>query len=113
MLFKRSAVDAYTNGYIPSLASVCHSLYSIVVTDITRIDSNLVNSVFGATQGYFIVKMYIRDNRNIDSRLLDGKHGIRRLHGRHCDSYNITACGVKSADLLNGSRYILRIGISH
>ena len=64
--FKGTAVYTYTNRDITFLCCIHNCLYPLFRTDISRIDTDLVRTVLHSCNGKAIIKMDVRNQRNMD-----------------------------------------------
>ena len=64
--FKGTAVYSYTNRDIPFLCCIHNCLDPLFGTDISRIDTDLVRTVLHGCNGKAIIKMDVRNQRNMD-----------------------------------------------
>ncbi len=65
MLFKRTGVYAYSDGYSVFLRAVHHFSYPVDGADVSGVDPYLVGTVFNGFYRHPVIKMYIRDQRYI------------------------------------------------
>ena len=82
------------------------------ISDISRIDADLVGTVFDRRDRQFIVKMNIRYqwDRNL---LFDLFQCTRSFLCRNCTSYNIASCCSQSLDLCHSCPHIFCFCICH
>ena len=69
--FKRTGVyaDAYRNA--PFSRGIRKVLYSVLASDVTGIYAYLINACFKRKQRGTVIKVYIRDKRDLNARVFD------------------------------------------
>ena len=112
IFLKRTAVYADTNRNVSLPCSVHNRLHLIRAADIPGIDANLVRAVFHGSDGHFVVKMNVRDQRNMDLFLDLGKR-LRSLRGWNRTANDLTPRLLKRKDLLYRCLDILCLRICH
>ena len=112
MFFQRAAVDTHANRNILRFTSVNHLFYAAVVTDIARIDANLINSGCHRFQCQTIIKVNIRYNRhrNCFFQNRNQAHGIH-IWNRCAD--DLTTCRLQTLCLRRRSCKVLSRSAEH
>ena len=112
VFFQRPAVDADADGDAPLPAGVRHGPHPLLAADIAGIDADLVDAALGAQQRQLVVKMDIRHQRDVDTRL-DGWDSPRRLLRGDCHTDDLAPRLLQPEDLLHRGLHILCGGIAH
>ena len=94
ILFKRTAVNAYSYRYISWFSNIYYCFYLVSRTNITRIYPDLISTIFHGSNRHLIVKMYISYEwyMNLFFYFLNS---MCRFYSRNCTSYDITSCFFK------------------
>ena len=111
-LLQGTTVDAHPDGNACGFGLVHHRLHPVPVSDIPRVDPDLVRAVPDGRDSQPVIKMDIRHQRDMDL-FLDLLQRLRRLHGRHRASDDLAPRLLQSKDLGNRSLHILCTGIGH
>ena len=90
IFFQRSRVDTDTDGDIFVTGAVHHHADALFVTDVARVNTQAINTVFGHFQRDTVVEVDIRYQRNADL-LFDQLERLCGIHGGHGDANNVRA----------------------
>ena len=112
IFFKRATIDADTDRDPTLLSSIHNSTYTLLITNVARIDTNLICPIFNCRQCQTIVKMNVCDQRNMDL-LMNLFQTFCRLHCWYCTTDNITASLLQCQDLSYCLFYIFSFCICH
>ena len=112
LLLQRSRVDADTDRNIPFLRTVDDRLDAVGTSNIAGIDPDRVRPVFHRGDREPVIKMNIRDDRNVDG-IFDRAKCFRSFHRRDRRSDDLTAGFLKLKDLRDRCGCILCPGIGH
>ena len=112
IFFKRATIDADTDRDPTLFSSIHNSTYTLLITNVARINTNLICPVFNCRQCQTIVKMNVCDQRNMDL-LMNLFQTFCRLHCWYCTTDNITAGLLQRMNLCNRCCHILCLGIRH
>ena len=66
VLFQRTAVDTHTDRDISLFCRIHNCFDALIASDISRIDTDLVRTIFHGCNGHLIIKMNVRYQRNGD-----------------------------------------------
>ena len=112
VFFQRTTVYTDTNRNVSLFGRINYSLHTLPAADISRIDADLVGTVFDRRDRQFIVKMNIRYqwDRNL---LFDLFQCTRSFLCRNCTSYNIASCCSQSLNLCHSCPHIFCFCICH
>ena len=112
MLLQGTTVDAHADRDSVFFCLIHHRLDPVSGSDVSRIDPDLIGSIFNGCNGKTVVKMNIRYQWNVDL-LLDLADSLCRFFGWHCHTDDITARLLQLQDLFHCFFYMFRLGVAH
>ena len=110
--FQRTAVYTDTDRNLAFFRHINHSLDAFPTSDISRINTYLVRTVFHRCDCQFIIKMNVCYQRNMNL-LFDLSQCSCSLHRRHSTADDLTSRFFQCQNLRNRRRYIFCFGIRH
>ena len=84
----------------------------LIAADVAGVDSYLINAACSRLKCKAVVKVYIRNERNINF-LLDCGYRLGSFHIGNCDTDNIAACGLELLYLIYGCLDIVSLCVAH
>ena len=112
ILLHRPAVDADADGDPPLAARVGHRAHPLGRADVAGVDADLVHPLPRALERKLIVKMNVRDQRDVDGAF-DLASFLRRRHIRHSHTDNLAPGLLQPEDLRDGRRRVLGVRVAH
>ena len=110
--FQRTTVYTDTDWNIPLSGTVNHCFHTLCRTDIARIDTDLICTVFHRRNGKSIIKMYVSHKWNMNL-FFDLCKCFCRFHIRNRAADDLTSCALQLQDLSNRCLHILCLCICH
>ena len=112
ILLQRTAVYTDTDRNISFLCHFHNSLHSVNASDVTRIDADLICSVFHGCDRHLVIKMDICHKRDMDL-FFDLTDRLCGFLSRNRTADDLAACLLQSVDLCDCRCYVLRMCICH
>ena len=112
LFFQRAAVHAHADRDIALLCRIHNGFDPVKASDISRIDTDLVCTIFHGCDRHLVIKMNICHQRNADL-LLDLLDCLGCLFIRNRTSDDLTSCLGQSVDLLHRCFHIFCSCIGH
>ena len=112
LFFQRTTVDSYTDWYISLFCNIHNCLNTVSTSDISRIDTNFICTVFHCGNRQSIIKVNICHQWNVNL-LFDFFQCLRSFHSRHCTTDNITSGCFQLQNLADSCLHIFCLCIRH
>ena len=110
--FQRTAVYTDTDRNIPLSGTVNYCFHALCRTDIARIDTDLICTIFHRCNGKSIIKMYVRHKRNMNL-FFDLCQRFCRFHIRNRTADDLTSRTLQLQNLSYRCLHILCLCICH
>ena len=112
ILFQRSGIHSHTDGNVVGFSTVNNSLYLFIGTDVARVYTDLVGTVFHGVYGHLVIKMDIRHDGDMHLLLYLLKGQCCLICGDSASDY-LAACFFKPQYLIDSCFYIFCFCIAH
>ncbi len=112
VFFQRPGIDADTNRNVFVARAVNHGANTLFATDVTWVNTQAVHAILRHFERNTVIKVDIRDQRNVDL-LLDEFKGFSRIHSRYGYAHDICANALKRFNLIDCRFHIGGASVGH
>ena len=110
--FQRTTVYTDTDWDITLSGTIYHCFDTLSRTNVARIDTNLVRTVFHSCNGKSVIKMYVRNKWNMNL-FFDLLKCFCSFHVRNGTADDLTSCTLQLQNLCHSRFHVLCLRICH